>query len=63
MKFPIEQYISNFVQSQFPEFYNREGPNFILFLKAYYEWMEESGNPIHEARQLFNYRDIDNTLE
>lgn len=63
MEFNIQQKISNFVENQFPQFYQEEGPYFIQFVKAYYEWMEESGNPIHEARQLLNYRDIDNTLE
>jgi hypothetical protein len=61
MQFPIEKYVSNFVENQFPLFYQEEGPNFILFVKAYYEWMESSGAPIKEARELFNYRDIDNT--
>ena len=63
MDFSIEKRISNFVESQFPQFYQEEGPNFILFVKAYYEWLEESGNPIREARYLYDYRDIDNTLE
>ena len=63
MDFQIEKTISNFIESQFPAFYQEEGPNFILFTKAYYEWMEQEGNPIREARNLFDYRDIDNTLE
>lgn len=63
MEFSIQEKISNFVEQQFPSFYNEEGPNFILFVKAYYEWLEETGNPIAEGRQLFNYRDIDNTIE
>ena len=82
MQFEIEQYISNLISSQFPQFYQEQGPNFMLFMKAYYEWMEsntplqDSSNniilnpdganttpPIYAARQLFNYRDIDNTLE
>lgn len=63
MQFSIEKYISNFVQNQFPQFYQEEGPDFILFMKAYYEWMEETGNPIRESRTLFDYRDIDNTIE
>ena len=63
MKFKVEKYVSNFVESQFPSFYQEEGKNFILFLKCYYEWMEESGNPINESRNLYDYRDIDNTLE
>jgi hypothetical protein len=63
MDFNIEQRISNFVQNQFPSFYHEEGETFILFMKAYYSWLEETGNPIHEARALLDYRDIDNTLE
>ena len=81
MKFQIEKTISNFVQNQFPQFYQEEGPNFILFMQAYYEWMEsytplvDSSNnviindsnssaipPVYGARNLFDYRDIDNTL-
>lgn len=63
MEFLIEKYISNFVEKQFPQFYQEDGENFILFVKSYYEWLEETGNPIREARSLFDYRDIDNTLE
>ena len=61
MKFSIEKKISNFIENQFPSFYQTEGENFILFMKAYYEWMESSGNPIGEARNLLDYSDIDNT--
>ena len=82
MEFSVEKTISNFVQKQFPQFYQDEGPNFILFLQAYYEWMEsntplvDSSNnvilntsnsntapPIYGARNLLDYRDIDNTLD
>ena len=63
MDFSTEKYISNFVESQFPLFYQEEGPDFILFVKAYYEWLESSDNAIYQARRLRDYRDIDNTLE
>lgn len=63
MKFQEEKFISNFIKNQFPAFYQEEGPDFVLFLKAYYEWMESSEQPIYQARRLFDYRDIDNTLE
>lgn len=36
----IEKNISNFIQSQFPSFYREDGPEFIAFVKAYYEWLE-----------------------
>ena len=32
-------------------------------MKAYYEWLESSGNPLYESRNLLNYGDIDNTLD
>jgi hypothetical protein len=38
----FEQYISTFIDSQFPGFYQDEGPNFIAFVKAYYEWLERT---------------------
>ena len=63
MNFEIEKTISNFVESQFPQFYLTEGPNFVLFVKAYYEWMETEGQAIRQARTLMDYRDIDNTLD
>lgn len=63
MDFSIETKISNFIQNQFPSFYNEEGPNFILFIKTYYEWLESSGNPLFHSRNFLNYGDIDNTLE
>lgn len=71
MDFRIEKTISNFVRNQFPDFYKDEGENFILFMKAYYEWAEQGspdehvslpGGFISESRDLLNYRDIDETL-
>lgn len=58
----IEKLISPFIQSQFPQFYVDEGPTFIEFAKAYYEWMESTGNIIDVSRSLLDYRDIDTTL-
>ena len=63
MNFETEKTISNFVESQFPQFYLTEGPNFVLFVKAYYEWMETEGQAIRQSRTLMDYRDIDNTLD
>lgn len=63
MDFSVETKISNFIENQFPSFYKDEGRNFILFIKAYYEWLESSEKPIYHSRNLSNYGDIDNTLE
>ena len=59
----IEKYISPFIESQFPLFYREEGQVFIDFMKAYYEWMENSGNILFVSRSLLEYRDLDKTLD
>jgi len=38
----IETKISPIISSLFPSFYQEEGPNFIAFVKAYYEWLEQN---------------------
>ena len=60
--------ISSLVESQFPEFMREDGPRFVNFLKAYYEFMEQASTdngpmPIHAARSLPDYADIDRTLD
>lgn len=59
----IENKLSTLVQGQFPSFYAEEGENFILFMKAYYEFLEQSGKQSHELRKLEEYKDIDDTLD
>lgn len=57
----IEKYISPLIASQFPSFYKEDGPNFIAFVKAYYEWAESTGQYINYSRNLYNTKDIDTT--
>lgn len=57
----VERYISPFIAQQFPSFYKEQGPNFIAFVKAYYEWLEQSNNALGHARLLLDHRDIDET--
>ena len=38
----IEQKISPLIKSMFPSFYMEEGPNFVAFMEAYYEWLEQN---------------------
>lgn len=59
----IESKISPFVENQFPSFYKEEGPQFIAFVKAYYEWMETANNVLYQSRKLTDYRDIDTTVD
>lgn len=70
---PIDTFISQFVSKQFPDFYQEEGPLFVLFAEEYYKWLEStnvvvsgsdvSGETIYHSRNLLNYRDIDSTLD
>lgn len=57
----IEKFVSPFIPQQFPSFYKEEGPNFIAFVKAYYEWLESSGQALQRSRSLLEYSDIDTT--
>lgn len=58
----IEKYISPFIESQFPLFYQEEGQLFIQFVTAYYEWLESNENILNQSRSLLNYDDVDKTL-
>ena len=57
----IEKKISSFIPQQFPQFYRESGPNFVAFVKAYYEWLESNGGAVLKARSLLDYADIDRT--
>ena len=55
--------ISSQVESQFPGFIREEGPQFVAFLKAYFEYMEQTGEAITAVRTLRENKDIDRTLD
>lgn len=55
--------ISSQIDSQFPGFIREEGPQFVAFMKAYFEYMEKDGNPINSIRSLKDNLDIDRTVE
>jgi len=59
------QKTSNLVLSQLPEYIrdNPEYANFNLFLKAYYEWMEQTGKVTERTKNLLSYKDIDETTD
>ena len=51
------------IPSQLPE-YIRDDPsysNFVLFIQAYYEWLELNGNVAEQSKNLLKYKDIDQT--
>jgi hypothetical protein len=60
----ITQTVSPFIESQVPEFLRAGSPQFVAFLKAYYEWMEQGNNAIvTDSFELLSYKDIDTTTD
>jgi hypothetical protein len=61
----ISNPISFIVKNQLPEFIrgDSEGSyeNFVAFVKAYYEWLEQENGVTTESRSLLSYADIDKT--
>lgn len=54
-------YISAIVDAQLPDFVRADHPNFVLLLKKYYEYMEQSGKTLYENKRLYDYFDVDKT--
>lgn len=60
----LSQTISEYIEQQFPAVYREDGPNLVAFVKAYYEFLENtSTSPTTLSRSMFQNRDIDETLE
>ena len=54
--------ISPLVEQQFPEYIRENGPRFVAFMEAYYEYLEQSGKSINAIRTLKDNQDIDRTV-
>ena len=59
----VSNKISRLVKNQFPDFYKEEGENFLAFIQAYYEYMEQEGKLTDAIRNLESYRDISTTTD
>lgn len=59
----IQPNISTLVPYQFPQFYQDNYPVFLAFVKAYYQYLEQQGNPLYYSRNFLNLTDIDKTLD
>jgi len=60
----IEKFISYQIERQFPALYRENGREMVEFVKAYYDFLERQPNQsTYNSRRLFEYRDIDNTLD
>src|SRR5208283_436338 len=54
---------SQFIPGDFPLRFQLEGFNFVAFIQAYYEWLEQTGNPVYLQNNLTNYTNINDTLD
>lgn len=55
--------ISNFVYSQSPFFVRNDHPNFVRFIEAYYEYLEQEGKTIQRAKSFREALDIDKSID
>ncbi len=55
--------ISNFVFSQSPFFVRNDHPNFIRFIEAYYEYLEQEGKTIQRAKGFREALDVDKSID
>lgn len=55
--------ISTLLDDQIPDFIKSDHPAFVSFVKAYYEWLEDSteGAVTYETKKLLDYSDVDTT--
>lgn len=59
----IKAKLSSLVKNQFPDFYQEEGQNFLAFIEAYYEYLEQNGKLTDAIQNLEDYKDINTTLD
>ena len=59
----VDERFSTQLKDQLPDFITSNYETFTQFVKAYYEWMEQSGNPRAEGVRLETYSDLDKTLD
>lgn len=55
--------VSNFVFSQSPFFVRNDHPNFIRFIEAYYEYLEQEGKTIQRAKGFREALDVDKSID
>lgn len=59
-QYPI---LSDQVQYQLPAFVREDHGNFIDFMEAYYEWMDNYRNTQFDIYRLLSYQDIDSSID
>lgn len=60
----IDKIISFHIEKQFPALYREQGTELVDFIKQYYKFLEsDPSQSIYNGRRIFEYRDIDTTLD
>jgi hypothetical protein len=60
----IDKIISFHIEKQFPALYREQGQELVDFIKQYYKFLEsDSSQSVYNGRRIFDYRDIDTTLD
>ena len=59
----FEDFISPLVEQQFPSVYRDEGPILVKFIKAYYEYLEQSDKDLHTLRKMMERNDVDQSVD
>lgn len=59
----LENIISPFIREQFPNFIREDYSKLVLFIKAYYEWLEKEGNAGYVLSKLDTVSDVDENFE
>lgn len=59
----LEKALSPFIREQFPGFARTDYSKLVLFIKAYYEWLEKNGNPSSVTMNLEKATDIDSNID
>lgn len=55
--------ISNLVKTQVPFFVRNDHENFVKFLEAYYEYLEQDGKTVNRAKILKEQHDVDQAID
>jgi len=60
----IDKLISFHIERQFPAIYREDGQELVQFVKEYYKFLEtNTSQSLYNGRRIYEYRDIDTTLE
>lgn len=59
----VENKITYVLKSTIPNFVKEDYANFVIFVKAYYEWLYSSNNPFYAPLISEDFKDIDRTPE